>query len=81
MDVRVKPTHYSCQILLKLGFSLQVSGKIRTLDFNENPSGGAELIHAEGRAADGQRNRRDEMKNIFSQCCERAYKTPVLCKN
>ena len=59
---------YSCQILMKLVFSLQIFEKYSNTKFHENPSPvAAELFHA-----DRQTDRLDEANNRFLQFCERA---------
>jgi hypothetical protein len=61
-------TRYSCQILMKLEFSLQIFKKYSNTKFHENPSPvGAELFHA-----DRQTDRLDEANNRFAQFWERA---------
>ena len=50
VSVFVWSTSYSCQILMKLAFSWQISKKYSNIKFHENPSDvGAELFHANGR--------------------------------
>jgi len=57
---------YSCPILMKPDFSLQIFGKNNnTQNFMEIRPLGAELFHAD---------RHDETNSRFSQFCEVAYK-------
>ena len=60
---------YSCQILMKLEFSQQISEKYSNIKFHENPSSGGPVIPCE------QRDRHDEADSRFSQFCEPALKT------
>jgi hypothetical protein len=52
---------------MKLEFARQFFEKYWNIKFHENPSSGAELLHA-----DGQTDRHDEANSRFSQFCERA---------
>jgi len=53
----------SCPILIKLEFSKQIFTKYSYIKFNENPSSGAEVFHA-----DTQRH--DQANSSFSQFCK-----------
>ena len=62
-------TRYSCQILKKIEFYLQIFRKYSNIKFHENPSCGSRAIHTDIRT-----DRNDEANSRFSQLCERAPK-------
>jgi len=71
--VHVK-SHYFCQILMKLEFSLHIFKKnIQISNFMKIHPGGAEVFHAD-RWVDGQTDGHDEANSYFSQFCECAKK-------
>ena len=65
--VSMQITHYSCQILMKLEFCLQVYERYSNSNFMKIRLVGAELFHAEGRT-----DSHDKTNNNFSQFFESA---------
>jgi hypothetical protein len=57
---------YSCPILMKLEFSLQIFEKYSNIKFQENPFSGIRVVPC------WLTERRDEPNSLFAQFCERA---------
>jgi len=55
---------------MNLEYSWQILEKYSNIKFNENPSSGSRIFHADGRK-DGQTDRHDEANSCFSQLCGR----------
>jgi len=60
---------YSCQILVKHGFSVHILKNNQIPNFMKIRPVGAELLHA-----DGQTDRHEEADSRFSQFCEHGQK-------
>ena len=56
-------THYSCQILMKLEFSLTDGLIYSNIKFHKNPSSGNLVVPC--RQTEGQTDRRDEAISLF----------------
>ena len=62
---------YSCQIIMKLVFSVQMFENIQILNIMKIHMVGAKLFHMDGQT-DSWRDRHDEANSFFSQFCEQA---------
>ena len=66
-SILIYRTRYYCQILIKIEYSVQISGKYSNVKFLENPTSGSRVIACRG-------TDRDETNNHFSQFCEKRLK-------
>jgi hypothetical protein len=65
-------THYSCRILIKLAFFLQIfEKKSLIIKFHQNPSSGSRIVPC------GRTDGHEEGNSCSSQFCKRAYKQMV----
>ena len=69
-QVSIISARYSCQISIKLQFSLQIFQKPSNINFHENPTSASRFL-SRGQM-DRRANRHDRANCRFSQFCERA---------